>query len=92
MAVEPVPEYVRSGVGFKMEGTGGQHPLLPRTNHGQAGGGRYIGPILPVSLYDLVTGRRPVDRSALKGCCGGGIGSGNNKTLPKVAATGELHK
>ena len=75
-------------VGFKVEGTGGQHPLLPQTNPGQAGGGRYIGPILLVSLADLVTGRLPVGGSAPKGCGGGGGGSGNKKTLPKVAATG----
>ena len=35
-------------------------------------GGRYIGPILPASLANLVAGRRPAGRSAPKGDGGGG--------------------
>ena len=53
--------------------------------------GRYIDPILPASLADLVTGRRPAGRSAPKiggGSSGDGGGSGNKKTLPKAAAMG----
>ena len=39
-------------------------------------GGRYIGPILPAALADLVSGRRPEGGSAAKG--GGGGGNGGN--------------
>ena len=38
-------------------------------------GGRYIGPILPAALAELVAGRRPAGGSAQKGGGGGG-GSG----------------
>ena len=43
-------------------------------------GGRYIGPILPVSLADLLTGRRLAGRGAPKSGGGGsnGGGGGNN--------------
>ena len=47
-------------------------------------GGRYIGPILPASLADLVAGRRTAGGSAPKSSGG----SGYNKPSPKVAATG----
>ena len=56
--------------------------------------GRYIGPILPVSLVELVGGRRSASGSAPKsGGSGrnGGGGGGNKKHLPKVDATGGLH-
>ena len=39
-------------------------------------GGRYIGPILPASLADLVAGRRPSGESAPKGGGGGSSGGG----------------
>ena len=39
--------------------------------------GRYIGPILPVSLFDLVTGRRPSGGGDPKSGGGGGGDSGN---------------
>ena len=56
-------------------------------------GGRYIDPILPVSLFDLVSGRRSAGGGAPKIGGGrsddsGGSGCGNNKYLPKVDATG----
>ena len=51
-------------------------------------GGRYIGPILPASLSDLIAVRRPAGRSAPKGDSGGGGVSGHKKPLPTVAATG----
>ena len=41
-------------------------------------GGRYIGPILPAALADLVSGRRPAGGSAQKGGGGGGSGSGGS--------------
>ena len=52
-------------------------------------GGRYICPILPASLADLVTGRWPSGGSAPKS---GGVvdgGSGNKTNSLKVASTGE---
>ena len=56
--------------------------------------GRYIGPILPASLANLVAGRRPVGGGAPKSGSGGvsvsgrgGGDSGNLKTSPKVAST-----
>ena len=59
-------------------------------------GGRYIGPILPDALADLVAGRRPAGGSAPKGgggsgSSGSGSGSGVHKTknyVPMVAASG----
>ena len=48
-------------------------------------GGRYIGPILPAALVDLVAGRRPAGGSAPKGRSGDGI---SKKPLPVVAFTG----
>ena len=44
----------------------------------------YIGPIIPVSLANLVAGRQPSGEVAPNS----GGGSRTNKTLPKVAATG----
>ena len=54
-------------------------------------GGRYIVLTLPVSLVDLVTGRRPAIRGVPQNCGGGrnGGSGGNKKPLPKVDATGE---
>ena len=49
-------------------------------------GGRYIGPILPATLADLVSGRRPAGGSAAKG--GGGGGGGHKKAQLMVAASG----
>ena len=58
-------------------------------------GGRYIGPILPAALADLVSGRRPAGGSAPKGEGGvGGSGSGGGgaqkqkTSQPMVAASG----
>ena len=45
-------------------------------------GGHYIGPILPASLDDVVTGRRPTGGSAPKSGGGGG-GSGSGKKYPR---------
>ena len=47
-------------------------------------GGRYIVPILAVSLADLVAGRRSTGGGAPKR---GGGGGGNKKSLPKVDTT-----
>ena len=65
-------------------------------------GGRYMSPILPASLSNLITGRRPAGggtpKSGDSGGGGGGDGggssggsSGTKKTSPKVAATGGVH-
>ena len=55
-------------------------------------GGGYIGPILPISLADLVAGRRSAGggapRSGGNDGNGGGGGRGNKKPTPKVGATG----
>ena len=51
-------------------------------------GGRYIGPILPASLAEIVAGRRPAGGSAPKSSGGGD--SSNKKTSPKVAEAGGL--
>ena len=57
-------------------------------------GGRYLNPILPVSMADLVVGRRSSDGGGPKTSSGsskGGdceSGGGNKKPSPKVAATG----
>ena len=54
-------------------------------------GGRYIGPILPVSLFDLVTGRWSVGGGAPKiggGGSNGGSGGRNKIPLTKVHAMG----
>ena len=62
-------------------------------------GGRYIGPILPVSLADIITGRRSVGGGGPKSGGGGGSGNSdvggggrggnrNKKPSPKVDATG----
>ena len=54
-------------------------------------GGRYIGPILPAALADLVAGRRPTGGSTPKGGGGGGSGGGGHKiknSQPMVAASG----
>ena len=48
-------------------------------------GGRYIIPILPASLANLVAGRRSAVRGSPKS---GGGGGSRNKNSPKVAATG----
>ena len=54
--------------------------------------GRYIGPFLPVSLYELVAGRRSTGEGAPQ--IGGGGSNGddgggrNKKPLTKVDATG----
>ena len=50
-------------------------------------GGRYIGPILPAALADLVSGSRPEGGSAPKGGGGGGRGV-NKKYQPMVEASG----
>ena len=51
-------------------------------------GGRYIIPILPASLADLVAGRRPAGGSASRSGSSDGGSSGNKKTSPKVEAAG----
>ena len=67
-------------------------------------GGRYTCPILPDSLAELVTGRRPAGRSAPKGGVdgngggggGGSSGGGGNiqtrKKFPWWQPQGDLHK
>ena len=54
-------------------------------------GGRYIEPILPVSLTELVTGRRSAGGGSPKsddGSSNDGGGNRNKKPLPKMDATG----
>ena len=51
-------------------------------------GGRYIDPILPILLADLVVGRRSAGGNASRSGSGGGI----KKVTPKVDATGDLHE
>ena len=54
-------------------------------------GGLYIGPILPVSLANRVSGRRSSgggDSKSGGGSSNGNGSGGNKKPLPKVAATG----
>ena len=59
------------------EAPGVSGPLSLKKNPGRAGGGgRYIVPILPASLVDLIAGRWPAGGIAPKG--GGGSG---HKTL-----------
>ena len=54
--------------------------------------GRYIGPFLPVSLYELVAGRRSTGEGAPQSGGGGSNGDDgggrNKKPLTKVDATG----
>ena len=54
-------------------------------------GGRYISPIIPASMADLVSGRRPAGRGAPKGRGGGGGSGGGSRKKepsPKMVATG----
>ena len=77
---------MRCGVGFR--GGGGAKPILVELEEGC-----YAGPVLPVSLVDLVAGRRSVGVSAPKSGSGsrngggGGGGGGNKKPFPKVDFT-----
>ena len=79
-----VEEAPRASVPFSLE------PILVYLE-----GGRYIGPILPASLADLIVRRRPAGGSAPKGGSDSGNGgssgdgiSGFKKTFAIVAATG----
>ena len=58
-------------------------------------GDRYVGPVFPTSLDDLVSGRRSEGRGATRGGSGGGSsvgGVGDRKPMPKVGSTGDLKK
>ena len=77
-----------------VEALGGSLPFSLEPILFEMEGGRYIGPILPASLANLVKGRRPAGWSAPNSGGGGGSGGDggggirNNKPSPKVAATG----
>ena len=71
------------------EAPGGSVPFSLKPIMFELEGGRYISPILPASLDDLLVGRRPAGGSASKGGSGGDGSSGvSKKPLPVVAATG----
>ena len=83
---------MHDGVGF--QGGGGARASVPFSLKPilvDLEGGRYIGLILPISLTNLVTGRRSAVSGVPRngdGSSGVGGGNGNNKKpTPKVGAT-----
>ena len=96
--MEPVHQQVCGGNSFQGGGgAGGSIPFSLEPILVDLEEGRYIVPILSVSMADLVAGKRSADGGAPKigggrSNSGGGGGGGNKKPLPKMASTVELHK
>ena len=82
---------VAASASKEVEAPGASVPLSLKSILFKLEGGCYIGPILPVSLADLVSGRQSAGRDAHKiGSVGGG-GGGIKKQLTRLDATGDLH-